>query len=157
MPTFALNFSRPGGEIIAQYYNFLRLGEEGYRKIQRACQKVAVYLAEEIAALGPFEMIYDGKGGIPALCWKLKEGVDHGFTLFDLADRLRTRGWLVPAYTLRPNREDLAVQRILVRQGFSRDMSDLLLTDLRRCLDYLSRHPVASPLSEREAGSFNHT
>jgi glutamate decarboxylase len=65
MPTFALNFSRPGGQIVCQYYNFLRLGKEGYRKIHTACYDTARFLAAEIGKLGPFEIIYDGdpKGG----------------------------------------------------------------------------------------------
>jgi glutamate decarboxylase len=70
MPTFALNFSRPGGQIVAQYYNFLRLGREGYRKIHSAGYATAQYLADEIAKLGPFDIIYGGRGGgIPALAW----------------------------------------------------------------------------------------
>jgi glutamate decarboxylase len=156
MPTFALNFSRPGGQIVAQYYNFLRLGKEGYRKVQMACYETAQYLADEIGKMGPFEIIYDGRGGIPALAWKLKEGVDHGFTLFDLADRLRTRGWLVPAYTLPPNREDLAIQRILVKHGMSRDLASLLLDDYRDALEHFGLHPVSNPLTEEESGSFKH-
>jgi glutamate decarboxylase len=69
MPTFALNFSRPGGQIVCQYYNFLRLGKDGYRRIHNACYATAQYLAGEIAAMGPFEMLYSGdpSGGIPAL------------------------------------------------------------------------------------------
>jgi glutamate decarboxylase len=157
MPTFALNFSRPGGQIVAQYYNFLRLGREGYRKIHQACYDTGQYLADEIGKMDDFEILYDGRGGIPGLCWKLKEGVDHGFTLFDLADRLRTMGWLVPAYTLPKNREDLAIQRILVRHGFSRDLAELLLDDYRRAMEHFGRHPVTSPLTEAESGSFNHS
>jgi len=156
MPTFALNFSRPGGQNVAQYYNFLRLGKEGYRKIHQACYETAQYLADEIAKMEPFEIIYDGRGGIPALGWKLKEGVDHNFTLFDLADRLRTRGWLVPAYTLPPNREDLAIQRILVKHGFSRDLANLLLDDYKDAVAHFARHPVTTPLSEDEGGGFKH-
>lgn len=156
MPTFALNFSRPGGQIVAQYYNFLRLGKEGYRKVHQACYETAQYLADEIGQMGPFDIIYDGRGGIPAIAWKLKEGVDHGFTLFDLADRLRTRGWLVPAYTLPPNREDLAIQRILVRHGFSRDLASLLLDDYVDAVNHFTKHPVSVPLSEEEGGSFKH-
>jgi glutamate decarboxylase len=157
MPTFALNFSRPGGQIVAQYYNFLRLGREGYRKIHQACYDTGQYIADEIAKMDDFEILYDGRGGIPGLCWKLKEGVDHGFTLFDLADRLRTMGWLVPAYTLPKNREDLAIQRILVRHGFSRDLAELLLHDYRRAMEHFGRHPVTSPLTEAESGSFKHS
>ena len=156
MPTFALNFSRPGGQIVAQYYNLLRLGREGYRKIHQAGYDNAQYLAQEIANLGPFDIIYDGRGGIPGLAWKLKDGVDPGFTLFDLADRLRTSGWQVPAYTLPPNREDLAIQRILVRHDFSRDLADLLLEDYKRALTHLGKHPLTTSLSEEEAGSFHH-
>jgi glutamate decarboxylase len=156
MPTFALSFSRPGGQIIAQYYNFLRLGREGYRKIHQACYETAQYLADEIAQMGPFDIIYGGRGGIPALAWKLKEGVDHGFTLFDLADRLRTRGWLVPAYTLPPNREDLAIQRILVKHGFSKDLASLLLDDYVDAVNHFTKHPVSVSLSEEEGGGFRH-
>ena len=156
MPTFALNFSRPGGQIAAQYYNFLRLGREGYRKVHQACYETAQYLAAEIAAMGPFDVLYDGRGGLPALAWKLKEDVDHGFTLFDLADRLRTRGWQVPAYTLPPNREDLAIQRILVRHGFSRDLAALLLNDYRDALAHLDKHPMATSISAEEGSGFKH-
>ena len=156
MAVFALNFSRPGGQIVAQYYNFLRLGREGYRRIHEASYATARYLADEISQMGPFEMIYDGRGGIPGLTWKLKEGVDHGFTLFDLADRLRTRGWQVPAYTLPPHREDLAIQRILVRHDFSRDAGELLLEDYRRAMGILDKHGPKQPLSAEEGTSFHH-
>ena len=160
MPTFALNFSRPGGQIVCQYYNFLRLGKEGYRKIHGACYDTAQYLSGEIAKLGPFEIIYGGDpmGGIPALCWKVKEGYDtHGYTLYDLADRLRTRGWLVPAYSMPADRQDLVIQRILVRHGMSRDLGALLIEDMKRCLDYFAKHPITTPLTEKEAGGFKHS
>jgi len=156
MPTFALNFSRPGGQIVAQYYNFLRLGKEGYRKIHQACYDVAQWLADEIGKMGPFDIIYNGRGGIPALAWKLKEGVDHNFTLFDLADRLRTKGWLVPAYTLPANREDLAIQRILVKHGFSKDLAQLMMNDYVDAVNHFSKHPVSVPLTEEESGGFKH-
>ena len=136
MPTLALNFSRPGGQIFCQYYNFLRLGREGYRRIHDACYETARYLAGEIGKLPPFEIIYGGdpKGGIPALAWKLKDGFDtRGFTLYDLAGRLRGRGWQVPAYSLPANRQDLLIQRILVRHGVSKDLGALLIEDMKRC------------------------
>ena len=90
------------------------------------------------------------------MAWKLKEGVDHGFTLFDLADRLRTRGWLVPAYTLPANREDLAIQRILVKHGFSKDLASLLMKDYVDSVNHFTKHPVAVPLTEEESGGFKH-
>ena len=92
--------ARPGGQIVCQYYNFLRLGKEGYRKIQQACYDTAHYMADEIDKLGPFKIIYDGRGGIPAMSWSLKEDVDPGFNLFDLSDRIRMRGWQIAAYSM---------------------------------------------------------
>ncbi|QFU74338.1 glutamate decarboxylase [Halioglobus maricola] len=158
MPTFALNFSRPGGQIVAQYYNLIRLGREGYRKIHTACYQTAQYLANEIAAMGPFDLLYDGdsEAGIPALCWRFKPGYDASYSLYDFADRLRGRGWQVPAYSMPANRTDLVIQRILVRHGFSRDMAELLLADMRRCLAHFEGHPVSTPLNQAEAGGFHH-
>ncbi|HBT31334.1 MAG TPA: glutamate decarboxylase [Pusillimonas sp.] len=159
MPTFALNFSRPGGQVIAQYYNFLRLGREGYAGVHNACYATARYLSSEIGKMGPFEILFDGDSqkGIPALAWKLKDGVaTQGYTLYDLADRLRSRGWQVPAYSMPANREDLVVQRILVRHGVSMDLASLLLEDIRRALDYFQKHPVSRPLSEEEGGGYSH-
>jgi glutamate decarboxylase len=157
MPTFALNFSRPGGQIVAQYYNFLRLGKEGYRKIQQACYETAHYLSDEIEKLGLFDIIYNGRGGIPAMTWSLKEGIDPGFNLFDLSDRIRSRGWQIAAYSMPPKREDLVIMRILVRHGVSRDLADLLIEDLKRCIAYFEKNPVTHKGSEEESGSFKHS
>lgn len=159
LPTFAINFSRPAGQIICQYFLFLRLGREGYRKIQMACYDTAMWLAEEIARSGPFEILCNGdpNGGIPAVTWRIKEGVQVPYTLFDLADRLRLRGWLVPAYTLPANITSIAVQRVLVRQGLSRDMASLLISDFRKAIAHFDRHPVTVSMTEKEAGGYNHT
>lgn len=137
LPNFALNFSRPGNQVVAQYYNFLRLGKEGYRQIHQACRDTALYLSEEIAKMGPFELITDGST-IPVFAWKLKETISDktNYSLFDLADKLRERGWLVPAYTMPKNRQDLTVQRVVIKEGFSRDMADLLLRDLQSALAF---------------------
>lgn len=159
MPTFALNFSRPGGQIIAQYYNFLRLGKEGYQRIQTACYDTARYLADEIEKLGPFKILFNGdmKTGIPAVSWTLKEDQQDkvNFTLYDFADRLRSRGWQVPAYSMPANREDLVVQRILVRHGVSRDLASLLLEDFRRTLAFFEAHPSPN-IKEKEGSGFHH-
>ncbi|CAK7193004.1 Glutamate decarboxylase [Commensalibacter sp. Nvir] len=160
MPTFALNFSRPGGQVITQYYNFLHLGREGYREIHDRCYETASYLSKSIANMGPFKIIYgsDKEKGIPALTWTLKnEKSMSGYTLFDLADRLRNRGWQVPAYSMPAHREDLVVQRILVRHGVSRDLAELLILDISRTLKYFQEHskPVAKPVHRTVA--FNHS
>ena len=158
MPNYSLNFSRPSAYVISQYYNFLRLGKEGYRKVHTACYETAAYLAGEVQKMGPFEVIYGGEmdGGIPALCWRMKAGVDPGFSLYDLADRLRTRGWQVPAYSLPADCQDLVIQRILVRHGVSRDLGSLLIDDMRRAIDYFKQHPVHTPMTAEEASVFHH-
>ncbi|QDV10437.1 Glutamate decarboxylase beta [Rosistilla oblonga] len=158
MRDIALNFSRPGGPVVCQYYNFLRLGKEGYRKIHTACYETAKFVARELEKLDYFDVIYDGdmESGIPALCWKIKEGVEPGFSLYDLADRLRSRGWQVPAYALPANRQDLAIQRILVRHGVSRDLGALLIEDIKRSIDYFKKHPVQSQITPEEASGFHH-
>jgi glutamate decarboxylase len=140
MPTFALNFSRPGGQVAAQYYNFLRLGFDGYRQVQQACQDVAKHLAAEIAAMGPFELLSDGSD-LPVLAFRLADQRAAVYSVFDLAERLRQRGWLVPAYTFPENMQDTAVLRIVVRNGFSRDLADLLLSDLRTQVQALAAAP----------------
>jgi glutamate decarboxylase len=157
-PTFNLNFSRPGGPIIAQYYNFVRLGRVGYRRVQEACYASAAFLGAEIGRRDPFELVFAGAPahGICAVTWRLRANRDPGFTLFDLADRLRTYGWLVPAYTLPADRADLVVQRALVRHGVTRDLVELLVADLDRSLALLESHPPSRPLGAREAGGFSH-
>jgi glutamate decarboxylase len=136
MATFNLNFSRPGGQIITQYYTFVRLGYEGYRRVHTTAYDTARHLSREIEGMGPFAIIYDGNpaAGITAVTWRLHPDQQHIFSLFDFAEKLRARGWLVPAYTLPADRDDLAVQRIIVRHGFSHDMADMLLLDMRRAL-----------------------
>ncbi|MFO1037256.1 MAG: glutamate decarboxylase [Geminicoccaceae bacterium] len=157
MPTFAINFSRPAGQIIAQYYLFNRLGHEGYRKVQSACRDVGMYVAAEIKKFGIFEVFYDGSDGIPGCSWRLKDGVDPGWTLYDLADRLRTRGWLVPAYAMPKDIEDIVIQRILCKHGFTKDLASLLLDDMKKQIAILNEHAPKKPLTEKEAGSFKHT
>lgn len=151
MPTFAINFSRPGNQVVAQYYNFLRLGRTGYTRIHQACQNVALYLSSEIEKMGPFKLLSDGSD-IPVFAFALKEITN--FTVFDLSERLRDRGWLVPAYTFPKNREDLAALRIVVKEGFSRSMADLLLNDMRRHLQFFSTQPGYRP--KKEHSQFRH-
>ncbi len=140
MPTFALNFSRPGNQIVAQYYNFLRLGFDGYKRIQKACQDTAIYLSEKLEKIGPFECLTRGTD-IPVFACKLKDGADTNFSVFDVSEMLRHRGWLVPAYTMPENCTDVSLLRIVVKEGFSRDMADLLLDDVGRILTHYKDQP----------------
>jgi glutamate decarboxylase len=159
MPTFALNFSRPGGQVAAQYYNFLRLGFEGYRSVQQTCQDVATHLSGEIAAMGPFELLTRGTE-LPVFAFKLRDPAAAGYTVYDLSERLRQRGWLVPAYTFPENMQDTAVMRIVVRNGLSLDLADSLLDDLRVQVGVLDSHPhppvPLMPGPEQMRGGFAH-
>ncbi|HEX6954672.1 MAG TPA: glutamate decarboxylase [Agromyces sp.] len=136
MPTFAINFSRPGAQVLLQYYRFLRLGREGYRAIQQASQDVAVFLSGEIAALDAYELLTDGRD-IPVFAWRLKPGHTDKWTLYHLSERLRIKGWLVPAYPLSGDQSDQTVMRIVCRNGLSHDLAEDLLRDIREETEFL--------------------
>ena len=139
MPTFGLNFSRPGAQVVGQYYNFLRLGADGYRAVQQTCRDTAEWLAQEIAGLAPFELVSNSDGGIPAFAFRIAEAP---FTVYEVSETLRGRGWLVPAYRMPPALDEVAVLRVVVRNGFSRDLAELLLADLTRTVSRLhADHP----------------
>ncbi len=156
MPTFALNFSRPGAQVAAQYYNFLRLGYSGYRNVQKTAQDIARYLSGEISKLGPFELLSDGSD-LPVFAFRLREDVDK-YSVFDLSERLRMRGWQVPAYTFPENLTDMAVMRIVIRNGFSMDLANLLLDNMRVHLRILEHHPQTQmpPELQHKRESFAH-
>jgi glutamate decarboxylase len=158
MPVFQINFSRPAGQIVAQYYNFVRLGRDGYRNVHDACYATGQYFANEVVKLGPFDLLCDAdpQTGIPSVAWRIREDEDPGYTLYDLADRLRVRGWQVPAYPLTGAVSDIAVQRILVRQGVSRDLGEILMQDFRDSIAHFERHPTTVPMTKEEAGGFSH-
>lgn len=159
VPTIALNFSRPAGQVISQYYAFARLGAEGYKKVHMAAYDVAQYLAKQIGGMGGFEFICTGNPmtDIPAVCFYMKEGTAPGYNLYELSDRLRMRGWQVPAFSLPAHLQDMVVMRIMVRRGFTMDMASLFLQDLRRDMDFLARHTPTRHLCEAEAMAFKHT
>jgi glutamate decarboxylase len=142
MPTFALNFSRSGANVAAQYYNFIRLGFDGYRRVQQACQDIALYLSSQIAEIGPFELISDGSD-LPVFAVRLRDEVTD-YSVFDISERLRARGWLVPAYTFPENLTHISVLRFVIRNGFSKDMAELLLNDIRGQVKCLEAQPASA-------------
>jgi glutamate decarboxylase len=152
MPTFALNFSRPGSEVIAQYLMFTFLGREGYQRVMQSAQHVAVQLSSGIAELGPYELISEGRD-LPVFAFALKPEVTN-YTVFDVSDRLRQSGWLVPAYTFPENLQDLAVLRIVVRAGMTAEMADLLLDSLRHHTEFLQN--LEGPLPSEQHSAFAH-
>jgi len=154
MPSFALNFSRPGAQVLLQYYLFLRLGWDGYYKVQKASQDVALYLSGEIAKIPAFELWNDG-GDIPVFAWRLKDGHTDKWNLYHLSERLRLKGWLIPAYPMPDDIAELVVQRIVVRNGLSLNLAESLVLDIQEAVDYLDR--LEAPMPTEGAGSvFTH-
>ena len=142
MPTLAINFSRPASQIVAQYYNLIRLGKAGYTAIHQACQEVAVELGGQIAALGPFQLLSTGRD-LPVVSWTMKEQTN--WSLYDLSDRLRDRGWQVPTYKMPANRQNVILQRVVVRNGFTHDLAGMLVNDIKRHLDWFATQPGFNP------------
>ncbi len=145
MPTFTLNFSRPGNQIVGQYYNLLRLGREGYTRIMSNLRDTALWLSGEMAKIGSFSLLSDGSA-IPVFAVRLKKA--KSYSVFDVSERLRIRGWQVPAYTLPENAGEIAVLRLVIREGFSRDMAGLLLQDIKNVIAELEAAPPAAKKSD---------
>jgi glutamate decarboxylase len=150
MPTFTLNFSRPGNQIVGQYYNFIRLGRSGYIKVMETLQGIAQTLAKHIGEMGPFDVVSDGTD-IPVLSFTVKD--DLPYTAFDVSDRLRYNGWQVPAYTMPDDATDVVVLRIVIREGFTRDLAEMLLEDLAKATAALQEDP---PLKSATRAGFSH-
>jgi len=155
MPTFALNFSRPGSEVVAQYFMFMSLGREGYTALMQTLQDVAKHIARGVAEMGPYQLLSDGSD-LPVFAFALNRDVTN-YTVFDVSDRLRERGWLVPAYTFPENRKDLSVLRVVVRAGMHREMADELLEALAEKTKVLEslKAPVPAELAS-SAAAFAH-
>lgn len=126
MTNYSLNFSKGSSTIIAQYYNFIRLGKSGYADIMTNMMQNSHYLAEKLRFSDKFEVINKQKT-LPLVAVRLKNAA---FTVFQLSDQLRQKGWIVPAYYLPENAQDVAVMRMVIKENFSRDMVDLLFDDI---------------------------
>nr|WP_018177601.1 glutamate decarboxylase [Jongsikchunia kroppenstedtii] len=134
MPTFTLNFSRPGNQVVGQYYNFLRLGRAGYTKVMSTLTDTARWLSSEIAKFPEFEVISDGSA-IPVIAFQLSGNPEY--SVFDISRGLRFHGWQVPGYTMPADATDVAVLRIVVREGFSSAMARTLIDDLHTVLSVI--------------------
>lgn len=134
--SIAINFSRSGAHIIAQYYNFIRFGFNGYKAVMENTRDVAKTLAKNLRELGIFDILVDGSK-LPLVCWKLKGNADRKWTLYDLETKLKEFGWQVPAYPLPENLEKQTIQRIVVRPGMTMTILDDFLEDLQMAVKEL--------------------
>ena len=160
-----LNFSRPAAQILGQYYQFIRLGFQGYKAIQYNSMQITQYLHDEIGKMKPF-VNYSDRVENPLFIWYMHPDYAKSakWTLYDLQDRLRQSGWMVPAYSLPQNIESCVVMRIVVRQGFSRDMADMLLKDINDAVADLEKleYPTTTRIAQEkniavESTLFTHT
>lgn len=160
-----LNFSRPAAQILGQYYQFIRLGFEGYKNVQYNSISVAKYLHEQVGSMPEFQP-YSDEVPNPIFVWLMKPEYQKTakWTLFDLQDKLAQKGWMVPAYTMPANIEQIVVMRVLCKQGFSRDMADQLLADIRFAVDDLNKleYPTPTRIAMEKnvplkTTTFNHT
>lgn len=163
IPSISINFSRPGNQVLAQYYQFVRLGFEGYREIQQTCLDVCYILKKQLGEMGIFEFLSD-KMPNPLFVWTLKNDPKRKWTLYDLSDALHVEGWQVPAYTLPASMEDVVVMRVVIRQGTGKDLANLFIEDVRRCVAVLNE--LQNPTNSAEKWNkkipqspkgFNHT
>lgn len=139
-PTFTLNFSKGSSQIIAQYYQLIRLGYEGYKCIMENCRDNMKILRDGLEKSGKFNVVSKDIG-VPLVAFSLKDSTKY--TVFDISENLRKFGWIVPAYTMPPNAEHIAVLRVVIREDFSRSLADRLLNDLLKVMAGLDPHPVA--------------
>ena len=155
MPTIGMNFSRPGAQVVGQYFNFIHLGREGYTHRMNVLEAIACHLADNIARLGPLRLISHPLGQLPVFAVSLDPSI-RTWTVFQLAERLRQRGWLIPAYTLPADCQAIAVLRFVIRAGFSRDMADALLNDIERAVDWFQHLDGPMPSLQDAIPSFHH-
>lgn len=141
--TFDLNFSRSASQVIGQYYNLIRLGHDGYVEIMQNLKEVAGYLKDEIVAKGTNIKLLSEDLGLPLVSVQLD--ADRPFTAHDVAFHLRSRGWIVPAYTLPPAIEDQTALRVVVREGFNRTLADALIGHMIDVVGELEANPPAKP------------
>lgn len=156
MPTMAINFSRSASQIIGQYYNFIRYGFEGYKKIHERTRDVAVFIREKVSALGIFELYSDGLD-MPVICWKLKEDAGKAWDLYDLSDRLRMNGWQVPTYPLPADMQQEIIQRIVLRADHSMEFASLFIRDFCLAVKALDESDIVRHKSvKNETYGFTH-
>ena len=136
--TFTLNFSTGSAMVVAQYYNFVRYGRPGYTYIMENMQRNAEVLADKLEKMGDFRVIGREHERLPLVAFKLTEG--HAYDEFDVAWQLSAeRGWMVPAYTMPPDAQDVTIMRALVKQTLSREQVDTLARDIEEACRTLEK------------------
>src|SRR4051812_12465898 len=147
--TFTLNFSTGASMVLAQYYNFIRYGHDGYRYVMETMQANAQALGASIAATGRFELVGDASAEqLPLVAFRLAG--ECPFDEFDVASQLAAeRGWMVPAYTLPPNAQDVTIMRALVKQTLGHALATALASDIEEACTTLDKKGGLHELDRR--------
>ncbi|XP_073044691.1 glutamate decarboxylase [Primulina eburnea] len=138
-PTFTLNFSKGSSQVIAQYYQLIRLGFEGYKNIMENCQENATVLKEGLERTERFNIV-SKEHGVPLVAFSLKDNTNHNE--FEISEMLRRFGWIVPAYTMPPDAQHVTVLRVVIREDFSRTLAERLVSDIEKVLHDLDTLPA---------------
>jgi glutamate decarboxylase len=147
--TFTLNFSTGASMVLAQYYNFVRLGREGYTHVMKAMEQNAQALAKKLEENGNFELIGSDKEQLPLVAFKLREG--KNYDEFDVSWQLSAeRGWMLPAYTMPPDAEEVKIMRALVKETLGRAQIDRLADDIAQACDTLAEKGGAHPTERKK-------
>jgi glutamate decarboxylase len=154
MPTFGLNFSRPGAQVLLQYYNLIRLGFEGYVRVQRASQQTAALIAKGLDDLPSMSVVARGDA-LPVVAWTKTADSSANWNLHHLSSKLRERGWQVPVYPMPDNLSDELIMRAVLRNGFRIDLANLFVDDLKRAVEELDALDAPMPTSSQVNG-FHH-
>ncbi|XAR48004.1 Glutamate decarboxylase [Bertholletia excelsa] len=140
-PIFTLNFSKGSSQVIAQYYQLVRLGWEGYRNVMENCRENTLVLKQGLEKTGHFNIV-SKDNGVPMVAFSLKDSSRHDE--FEVSEMLRRFGWIVPAYTMPPDAQHVTVLRIVVREDFSRTLAERLVLDITKILHELDKLPPRS-------------
>jgi glutamate decarboxylase len=145
--TFTLNFSTGSAMVLAQYYNFVRFGHDGYRYIMQTMMANTSALAKQIADIGEFRLMGEGEQ-LPLVAFQLAE--ERPFDEFDIASQLAAeRGWMVPAYTLPPNADHVKMMRALVKLTLGHTLATTLGHDIAEACGTLRQKGGLHPLDRR--------
>ncbi|ESZ98453.1 glutamate decarboxylase [Sclerotinia borealis F-4128] len=158
--SYTLNFSRPGAQVIAQYYNLIHLGFKGYRQIMENCMTNARLLSKSLEATGWYTCVSDihrKKGlhsfagldapvfsqedetsadynaGLPVVAFRFSDEFQQEFPHIKqetISNLLRAKQYIIPNYPLPPTEDKVEILRVVVRESMSFGLLHKLISDI---------------------------
>jgi glutamate decarboxylase len=137
-PTATLNFSKGSATVLMQYYMFLRFGRSGYTRIMRYALDHAIYLRDRLVGSGKFQVMNHTQR-IPVAALAIDKSVKR-YNEFDVSNKVREKGWILSAYSMPPDAQEINTLRIVVRPHLNRDVCEILANDIQEACEYLEQH-----------------